>query len=191
MKVPNLIVSIFTAAAVFALVPKAHADLVISSGTTITSSNPIDLGIDALYVTSNSGTPTLTITGGTVTDGSANIGWNGNGAVNITSGTWASSQGIYFGSTGLGNLTMSGGTITDYGVCLGVYDGTTTATVTGGTWSTLSGGFGFTLGNSGTATLNLTGGTVSSDTMMIANNAGSSGTLNLGTAITTRSTGWG
>ncbi len=167
-----------------ALIPAAHADTTISSDLTVSYDTWINIGSNTLTV-NNPGdpVPTLTIAGGLVINGTANIGYTGNGAVNITSGTWNSSRAIYFGNQGTGNLTMSGGMITDYGVFLGVYGGTATATVTGGTWNTLSNGI-FILGNSGMGTLNLAGGTISTGTMLIANNAGSKGTLNLGTGGT-------
>jgi len=145
-----------------------------------------------LYV-GNSGTGTLSINGGTVTDvwGYLGVDKGSNGTATISgSGTWANSK-LSVGYTGTGTLNIVSGIVTGSTSYIG-FDKTSNGTVNfaSGTWNNSEE---FDVGVSGTGTLNLRGsGVVSvaagSGTLTIARDASSVGTLNLGTSGTSAGT---
>jgi len=124
-----------------------------------------------------------------VTSFDAYLGLNagGVGMTTVSSGTWASSNGLFVGFSGSGGLTVSGGLVTnDTGIIGNSAGSVGTATVSSGTWAT-SGDL--TVGDSGTGTLTMTGGLVSVGGTLSQGtygtiNLNSGGTLQIGTGGT-------
>ena len=81
----------------------------------------------------SSGTGTLSVNGGSVTDANGYIGYNAGsvGTATVSSGTWANSGSLYVGRSGTGTLTMTGGVVSVGG---------TVSTGTAGTISLNAGG---------------------------------------------------
>ena len=111
-----------------------------------------------------SGTGTLNVDGGSVSNSTGYIGSHamtvhGVGTATVSSGTWTNSDNLYIGEWGTGTLNVTGGYVTNSAGYLGYYAGSVgTATISSGTWAT-SGNL--LVGVSGTGTLNITGGQVS------------------------------
>jgi len=151
---------------------------VVTSGTWIAGSS--------LYL-GKSGTGTLLVNGGKVSDSTGFIGYSAgsSGAATVTSGTWATAGNLFVGRFGTGTLLVNGGYVSNNIGLIGASAGNSgVATVTSGTWAN---GGDLNVGYSGTGTLNLTGSglvSVGSGTLYLATNAGSTGTLNLGTGTT-------
>ena len=124
----------------------------------------------------SSGTGTLSVNGGSVTNANGYLGYNAGsvGTATVSTGTWANSSTLYIGRSGTGTLNVNGGSVTNANGYLGLNAGSVgTATVSSGTW-TNSSNFGVAQG--GTGTLNVTGGYVSDSTGYIGTLANSSGT---------------
>lgn len=156
----------------------------LTSGTgrfdlAITASNGVlsigATGTNALIV-GTSATGSLSVAGGTVTNGAGFLGFNAGsiGTATVTSGSWTNTRPLSIGYSGTGTLDISGGTVIDSNAQLGFNAGSVgTATVTSGTWQNrgslyVGGGAG---GTGGTGTLNVAGGNVSSITTHIGFNA--------------------
>ena len=107
-----------------------------------------------------SGTGTLNVTGGYISNLSGRLG-SGVGSVGtatVSSGTWANSDDLIVGSSGTGTLNVTGGSVTNTTGYLGNNAGSVgTATVSGGTWANSSDLY---VGDGGLGTLNVTGGYV-------------------------------
>ena len=135
----------------------------------------------------DSGTGSLTISNGTVSNTNGIVGKSAgsNGTVNVSGGNWTNSGAIRVGGNGTGSLTISNGTVSNTNGLVGnLATGTGTVNVSGGNW-TNSGNL--TIGSAGNGTLNLNGnGTVSvgSGLVTLANTSGKTGTLNLGNGTT-------
>ena len=123
-----------------------------------------------------SGTGTLSMTGGRVSNSAGTLGnaVNSVGTATVSSGTWANSGDLFVGRSGAGTLNVTGGYVsnaTGYIAYIGGSSGT--ATVSSGTWAT-SGDL--RVGNNGTGTLIVTGGYVSNVNGFIGAAAGGVGT---------------
>ena len=132
----------------------------------------------------NSGTGTLNIDGGAVSDQTGILGYSpgSNGSATIASGTWSNTSALIVGASGTGTLNIDGGTVSNWWASIGSEAGSNgSATVTDGVWS--NGGFLF-VAMYGAGVLNLNGGLVAvnsgNGTVSLACSAGSTGTLNLG-----------
>jgi T5SS/PEP-CTERM-associated repeat protein/autotransporter-associated beta strand protein len=126
-------------------------------------------GTGNLYV-GNTGTGSLNVTGGRVTNTFGYLGYSigGVGTATVSSGTWANSGALVVGESGDGTLNVSGGSVTNTAGVIGHNAGSVgTVTVSSGTWiNSYTGGEldGFLIvGYDGTGTLNVTGGTVVND----------------------------
>jgi autotransporter-associated beta strand protein/T5SS/PEP-CTERM-associated repeat protein len=123
----------------------------------------------------NSGTGTLNVTGGRVTNSIGFLGvWDsGVGNATVSSGTWNNSGNLIVGVSGTGTLSITGGSVTNTHGVLGDDLGSVgTATVSSGTWA--NSGYLF-VGDDGTGTLNVTGGSVTNVECRLGRNAGSIG----------------
>ena len=140
-------------------------------------------GTNALIV-GNSGTGSLSVAGGTVSNGAGFLGFNAGslGTATVTSGSWTNSRPLSIGHSGTGTLDVSGGTVTNSNATLGLNAGSLgAATVSSGTWNNrgslyVGGGVG---GTGGTGTLNVAGGNVSSSTTHIGFNATAVGAVTI------------
>ncbi len=129
-----------------------------------------------------SGTGTLTVNGGSVTNTFGYIGGGQDGEGNlvscvgtatVSSGTWAS-VGLGVGMSGTGTLNVTGGCIISAESALGLNAGSVgTATVSSGTWANNGDLY---VGIEGIGTLNLNGGLVTVGGTL---STGTSGTINL------------
>ena len=142
---------------------------------TVSAPTGISGSASYLYI-GNSGTGTLNISGGIVSNNYGYLGANAGskGTVIVTSGTWANSADLHIGDGGTGMLTINGGTVTNGYAWLGGKIGSSgTAVITSGTWKNDA----LTVGNSGTGAVNINGGVVTSTIGCVAYNAGSNGTV--------------
>jgi fibronectin-binding autotransporter adhesin len=124
----------------------------------------------------NSGTGTLNLTGGTVTNLVGYLGFEAGsvGTATVSSGTWANSGFLAVGSDGAGTLNVTGGQVTSSAGYVGQWAGSVgTATVSSGTWAN-SGGL--VVGYGGAGMLNVTGGRVTNSTGYVGFNPGIIGT---------------
>jgi T5SS/PEP-CTERM-associated repeat protein len=141
----------------------------------------------------NSGSGSLTIGSGTVSDGIGYIGYNAGsiGLVIMTGGLWSNSGNLTVGNSGSGSLTIGSGTISDQYGYLGKNAGSTgSITMTGGLWSNsgnLNVGFfgngSLTIGSGTVSDVNGYLGYVSGSTGFVTMTGGlwsSSGSLNVG-----------
>jgi autotransporter-associated beta strand protein/T5SS/PEP-CTERM-associated repeat protein len=137
----------------------------------------------------NSGTGTLEVTGGTVTnDAIGYIGHyaDGHGTATVSSGTWANGN-LAVGNYGTGILNVTGGSVTNTNGYIGRFaDSDGTATVSSGTWAS-SGNL--TVGDEGTGRLTMSGGLVTVGGTLLRGAGGtihlnSGGTLQIGTGTT-------
>jgi fibronectin-binding autotransporter adhesin len=158
-----------------------HADLTISSGS-------LDLTkmVSGTLWVGRSGTGTLNLSGGTVSDWQGTVGASGNGTATISGGAWNNSV-LTVGLSGTGALNLNGGMVSDqYGYVGNNAGSNGSATITGGSWNTSTS---LTVGVSGAGTLNLNGGTVAinsgSGSLLLASNAAATGTLNFGSTTGT------
>ena len=133
---------------------------------------------DPSDVLTGSGTGTLSISGGAVTNTDATLGGYADsvGTAVIGGGSWTSSGDLRLGfSGGTGIMTLNGGTVTAANTHVGGDNlSSGTLTVNGGTFATtgaLSVGYG-----GGTGTFLMTGGTVTNDTSSVGSGVGSVGT---------------
>ena len=153
------------------------ANTIVLDMTTSASSGLLQIrsGTGSLWV-GDSGTGTLNVNGGLISNGTSILGnaAAGVGTATVSSGTWANSGSLTVGGTGTGTLNVNGGSVMNTQGRLGNDAGSVgTANVSSGTWaSSLS----LTVGSSGTGTLNVTGGRVSNTTGQLGNNAGGVGT---------------
>ena len=134
-------------------------------------------------VVGNSGTGTMNIVGGSVTNyvGTLGASVGSVGAATVSSGTWANGWNLYVGDSGAGTLNVTGGSVTDATSYLGTNASSVgTVTVTGGTWATAATLY---VGYAGNGTLNVTSGRVSNGDAYLGFLAGSvySGTVSGGT----------
>jgi len=107
----------------------------------------------------SSGTGTLNVTGGRVTNSSGYLGLGAGsvGTATVSSGTWDNSSDLSVGYSGTGTLNVTGGSVTNTSGYLGRSGGSVgTATVSSGTWASSE----LFVGAYGTGTLNVTGGSV-------------------------------
>ena len=153
------------------------ADTVVLDMTTTVSAGVLQIqtGTGNLSVGS-SGTGTLNVTGGRVTNSVCTLGENagGVGTATVSSGTWATSTTLSVGGGGTGTLDVNGGSVTSNLVGIGnLAGGVGTATVSSGTWATSTT---LVVGRSGTGTLNVTGGYVGNASGILGVFAGSTGT---------------
>jgi len=139
----------------------------ISSGTWNTAS---------FFFVGNSGTGTLLVTGGHVSDANAYIGGNGgSGSATVSSGTWATAGFLSVGSVGTGALLVSGGYVSNADGYIGDSAiGSGSATVSSGTWNSSSS---LGVGVSGTGRLTVSGGSVVSGLTSIGLNSASDGVV--------------
>jgi len=103
----------------------------------------------------SSGTGTLNVTGGYVSNAAGVLGNAGGsvGTATVSSGTWANSGGLTVGRSGTGTLNVNGGYVSSTAGILGSLAGSVgTATVSSGTWANSSG---LNVGSFGTGTLNV------------------------------------
>ena len=166
------------------------ADTVVLDMTTTVSAGVLQIqtGTGNLSVGS-SGTGTLNVTGGRVTNFVGTLGENagGVGTATVSSGTWATSTTLVVGRSGTGTLNVTGGYVGNASGILGFFAGSTgTATVSSGTWAI---GGNLVVGSSGTGTLTMSGGLVSVAGMLSKGgngtiNLNSGGTLQIGTGTT-------
>jgi T5SS/PEP-CTERM-associated repeat protein len=129
----------------------------------------------------SSGTASLTISNGTVSNTIGTVGSNSgsNGTVNVSGGNWTNSTTLTIGNTSgsKGNLTLTGGTVLNTSGTVGSNSGSIgIVNVSGGNW-TNSGSL--RIGNSGTGSLTITGGTVSNTYGYVGFATGSNGTVNV------------
>ena len=123
-----------------------------------------------------SGTGTLNVTGGRVSNANGKLGVNPGsiGTATVSSGTWANSGELGVGLSGTGTLNVSGGNVSSNNGLVGYAAGSNgTVTVSGGTWANSTD---LWVGFFGTGTLNVTGGYVSNATATLGGYAGSVGT---------------
>ena len=157
----------------------------INGGTLDVATNGLfDQSATDLYVGQEGSTGTLAISGGAVTNARAYIGYNGNGTVNVSAGTWTTTDNLLVGWNlssggtasipGNGQLVISGGTVANTNAFLGLFSGGSgAATVSGGSWIMSDS---LQLGNSGGAgTLSLIDGSVTSSSALLGGDEGSSG----------------
>jgi autotransporter-associated beta strand protein/T5SS/PEP-CTERM-associated repeat protein len=150
-----------------AMISVGTATATVSSGTWANSGD--------LFV-GYSGTGTLTVNGGSVTNFDAYLGYSfgGVGTATVSSGTWANSGGLYVGVDGTGTLKVTGGSVTNSIGSLGDNAGNVgTATVSSGTWENYGELY---VGRSGTGTLTVNGGSVTVGGTL---SKGTYGTINL------------
>ena len=129
-----------------------------------------------LYI-GNSGTGTLNVTGGSVTNTTGYLGFNAGSVGTATvsgSGKWANSGELYVGNSGTGTLTVDGGSVTN----TTGYLRTGTATVSSGTWDNSGSLY---VGHYGTGTLNVNGGMVTSTTGWLGYGGVGTATVSSGT----------
>jgi autotransporter-associated beta strand protein/T5SS/PEP-CTERM-associated repeat protein len=130
----------------------------------------------------NSGTGTLNLTGGSVTNSLGYLGvFAGSvGTATVSSGTWANSGELVVGYyLGTGTLNVTGGRVTNGVGIVGNASSVGTATVSSGTWANSGDLF---VGSAGTGTLNVTGG-------LVTNSIGVLGALNGSVGTATVSSG--
>jgi len=154
----------------------------------------INFSLQTFLNVGRSGTGTLYLNGGRVTNDISYIGKNpgGVGTVTVSSGTWTNSDigniGLNVGDAGKGTLNINGGTVINQNASVGYsINGSGTVNVTSGTWA--NNGF-LVVGSSGTGTLNMNGGLVSVSGGLTkltygTINLNSGGTLQIGTGGTT------
>lgn len=123
-----------------------------------------------------SGTASLSVSGGSITDSFGDIGLGtGSGTVNFSGGSWSNYR-VSVGFSGNGALNLSGGSIGASYECFIGWNATATGimTVTGGTFG---GSFetGMYIGGIGTGVLNVCGGTVVDAAGVIGESAGGHG----------------
>lgn len=129
-----------------------------------------------LYV-GYSGSGSLAVTGGSVTNSTGYIGFNAGsaGSVAVSSGTWQNRGPLHVGgyvggNGGSGTLTVTGGQVTSTTGYIAANAGAAgTAVISGGTWSTSA---------------NLNVGTSGSGTLAISGSGGSGGTVIVGGTLT-------
>ncbi|MFM8495289.1 MAG: beta strand repeat-containing protein [Planctomycetia bacterium] len=147
-----------------------------------------------------SGTGSLDVSGGTVTNSNGYVGFNAGsmGTVTVSSGTWQNRGPLYLGggvggTGGMGTLTVSGGQVTSTFGHLGANTtGVGGAVISGGTWSMT---VNLNVGTSGTGTLTISGSGGTGGSVIVggtvsrgasgAINLNSGGTLQIGTGTTT------
>jgi T5SS/PEP-CTERM-associated repeat protein len=138
------------------------------------------------FVVGNTGTGSLSLTGGTVKNGPGFLGFAAGslGTATVTSGTWLNAGSgpriLYVGHFGTGLLDIAGGFVSNSNGYLGSNAGSVgTATVTSGSWINRGSLYvgGAVGGSGGTGTLNVAGGNVSSVTTHIGSNATALGTV--------------
>ena len=140
-------------------------------------------GSAATLTVGYSGTGSLLVNGGQVTNASGKIGdlSTGSGSVTVTSGTWANSASLNVGMNGTGSLLVNGGQVTNNTGYIGnSLTGSGSATVTSGTWTNI---VGLRVGDSGTGSLLVNGGLVTTPYGYIG-----SGTTGRGSATVTSGT---
>ena len=151
----------------------------IQSGTVwVVGGGSINHGsADLIIGQSNALSGALMLTGGSVTNDFAYLGYGGGsvGSVTVSSGTWTNSSTLSIGfGYSSGTLTVTGGVVRATDAYLGVNaGGVGTATVSGGVWTTTDS---LMVGLGGTGTLNVTGGSVVTTDGLIGGDAGSHGT---------------
>lgn len=106
------------------------------------------------------------------------------GTVNILGGNWTTSSDFQVGYQGNGTLNLADGTLDDTDGSIARFSGSTgVANVTGGNWTSTRY---LVIGHAGTGTLNLSGGAVTSGTTQLGIDGTGSGALNLtGGVLTT------
>jgi T5SS/PEP-CTERM-associated repeat protein/autotransporter-associated beta strand protein len=158
----------------------AAAETIVLDMTTIASAGLLQIrsGTGLLYV-GNSGTGTLNVSGGSVTNRIGYIGYaaGGVGTVTVSSGTWANSTSLQVGYGGTGTLNVNGGSVTSPSTTISAFvNGVGSATVSSGTWVT-SGNL--TVGNNTAGTLTMNGGLLVVG-RLLSSRAGSTINLNAG-----------
>jgi len=146
-----------------------------------------------------SGTGTLNVTGGRVSNSYGFLGYNPGsvGTATVSSGTWANSGDLFVGLSGTGTLNVSGGHVTNTNGSIGggfvageggggFVSGVGTATVSSGTWANSGDLF---VGFSGTGTLTVNGGSVSNTGGFIGGGQDGAGNLVSGVGTATVSSG--
>ena len=125
-----------------------------------------------------SGTGTLNVTGGSVTNLDGYLGYDMDsgygadsvGTATVASGTWANNGDLFVGNMGTGTLNVTGGSVTNLFGVIGDRAGSVgTATASSGTWA--NSGWLY-VGNSGTGTLNVTGGSVTNSIGLLGASGG-------------------
>ena len=153
------------------------ANTIVLDMTTSASAGVLRIrsGTGALWV-GGTGTGTLTVNGGYVSNTAGTLGSSagGVGTATVSSGTWANSTNLTVGGTGTGTLNVNGGSVSNTDATISrSADSVGTATVSSGTWAN-SGNL--TVGSGGTGTLNVSGGYVSNSVGILGNNTSGVGT---------------
>ena len=155
-------------------VPTSSASAYVDSGLTVSVPAGIS-GSASHLIVGYSGTGTLIINGGNITDAIAYLSEKvgSNGTVIVTSGTWTNSTVLFVGcGSAVGTLTIAGGCAVNTQVQLGTDASSNgTVSVTSGTFISSN----LYVGISGTGTLNIHGGAVSNGIANIGTALGSSG----------------
>lgn len=158
------------------LVPTATDTPYINNGGTALLPAGVSGTAAALNIGS-SGTSSLIISGGVLTDTDAYLGYGAGttGAATITGGTWSSSGPLDVGFGGKGILAIAGGSVSSSNVYLGINAGSSgAADVSGGI---LSGAFDLVVGYSGAGTVAVTGGGVTCVNAFLGSDASGNGTV--------------
>jgi autotransporter-associated beta strand protein/T5SS/PEP-CTERM-associated repeat protein len=161
-------------------VPGSGTDATIDSGT---AELPFTFsGTAGNVIVADSGTATLSVSSGYLSDADATIGnvagSSGSGTI-APLGGWNNSGTVVVGNSGTGTLTVEGGVVTTAagGVIGNLAGSNGTVTITSGSWINAEGSI--IAGNNGDGVLNLNGGVLQvPGSLLLASGGNSTGTLN-------------
>jgi T5SS/PEP-CTERM-associated repeat protein/autotransporter-associated beta strand protein len=155
--------------------------VVVSSGTWAINSQLSVGGYGISGTGAGTGTGSLRITGGSVTNNVGSIGFNAGslGVATVTGGEWANRGALFVARSGTGTLEVTGGLVTSASGTIASGTGSAgLAVITGGTWQSAGS---LTVGVEGSGTLSISGSHGTGGVVIVGGtlSRGAQGTINL------------